>query len=289
MKRKLMIGLGCSWTQGEGGYTEEIWKQYDYRVNKPMHESVHLIPMENENSWVNVLCKEYFPDHEPINLGQRGIGNRGAAKTLYLTNIDWSQAAGSTVIYLLSGLERFDFFRQHPIDFISLEAEHKFQQSYKATNHYNFNTMWPHHGHGNKLWDAYFEMVYSENQTAMETYSNIMEVQTFCKAHNLKFIFASAFDGRARHFISQGGPNLVDNIDWTSYLHHYVDYESFAQLLVRLDNITEYGGYHEVYYKLNQPAKYLTNCIHPTIDGYKIIAEEISSFINRKNKALIDQ
>lgn len=289
MNRKLIIGLGCSWVQGEGGYTDDVWRHYNGKVNKPMHESVHLIPMENEHSWVNVLCQEYFPDHEPINLGQRGIGNRGAAKTLYLTNIDWNNAAGSTIIYLLSGLERFDFFRQTSKDFKGLEQQHNFKQSYKSINHYNFNTMWPHPNHGNKLWDAYFEQVYSEEQTAMEAYANIMEVQTFCKAYNLKFIFASAFDGRARHFMSQACPELVDNIQWENYLHHYVDYESFVQLLVQMDGITQYGGYHEVYYKLPWPAKYLSNCIHPTIEGYKVIAKEFADFMNRKSKSLIDQ
>lgn len=278
---KYLIGLGCSWVQGEGGYTEQVWQQYGGRVNKPMHESIHLIPMENENSWVNVLCRDHLTEYTPVNLGQRGIGNRGAAKSLYLTNIDLSQAKGSTVVYMLSGLERFDFFRQQPNDFRFAELEHNILHPYKDVPHYNFNTMWPHQGN-NKLWDAYGEFVYSEAQTAMETYANIMEVQTFCQAHGLNFVMASAFDGRSRHFIGEIAPTLVDNINWDNYLHTSTEYESFAQLLVELDGLTQYGGYHEYYHKLKWPAKYLANCIHPTIDGYKVIAEELAKFIRTK-------
>jgi hypothetical protein len=104
----VIVGLGCSWTQGEGGYPEEIWKQYNGKINLPMNKGIHLIPIELENSWVNVLAKQ--KDYYPINLGQRGIGNRAAARTLYLTNTDWSKIENGIVVFMLSGFERFDFF-----------------------------------------------------------------------------------------------------------------------------------------------------------------------------------
>lgn len=292
MTRKLLIGLGCSWTQGEGGYTKEIWDQYNGRVNLPMHESIHLIPMENEHSWVNVLTKKYLTSYEPINLGQRGIGNRGAAKSLYLTNINWNEVSEGIVVFLLSGFERFDFFRQNPNDFAPNEKEHSLKHSFKDLPHYNFNTMWPHMGY-NDLWTAYGKMVYSEEQTVMETLTNILEVQTFCKANNLTFILASAFDGRCNkdHMMSIC-PELAKQVNWDNYLHGSTKFSSFAELLVEKDNITPYPGYSEFYQKLKSPAKYLANCIHPTIEGYKVIAEEMSKFIdtklNKKTKRLFD-
>lgn len=271
---KYLIGLGCSWVQGEGGYTDDVWHKYSGRINKPMHQSFDLIPMENEHSWVNVLCKNHLTDYTPVNLGQRGIGNRGAAKCLYLTNIDWSQTAGSTVVYMLSGFDRFDFFKQEPPKF---EAVHP----YKDVHHYNFQTMWPHPEHS-KLWDAYSEGVYSDTQSAMETYANIMEVQTFCQAHDLNFIMANAFDGRGKQFIEDAIPTLVNNINWNNYLHTHVEYESFLQLLVELDGLIELNDYYGYYQNLKWPAKYLTNCIHPTIDGYLVIAEELAKFIKAR-------
>jgi hypothetical protein len=292
MGRKLIVGLGCSWTQGEGGYTKEIWDQYNGRVNLPMHESIHLIPMENEHSWVNLLSKKYFPKYEPINLGQRGIGNRGAAKSLYLTNINWDDVSEGVVVFLLSGFERFDFFRQKLNDFEPNEREHNLKHSFKDLPHYNFNTMWPHLDH-NELWTAYAKMVYSEEQTVMETLTNILEVQTFCKAHNLTFILASAFDGRCNQDYTMSiCPQLAKQIDWASYIHSKTSYTSFVELLVRMDGLTPYPGYSEYYRELKYPAKYLANCIHPTIAGYEAIAFEMAMFIenklSKKTKSLFD-
>lgn len=279
MKRKLIVGLGCSWCQGEGGYTEDIFDQYNGRVNLPMHEGMHLLPMEIENSWVNVLCKEYFTNHEPINLGQRGIGNRAAAKTLYLTNIDWDQTEDSIVIFLLSGFERFDFFNQDIYRYSGPEKELGFKLPFKILNHYNFNTMWPNTS--NSLWKEYLDKAYSEEQSAMETYANIMEVQTFCKAHNLKFILCNAFGGDLNYFMNQIPPDFKKNIDWEKYLHNYVDYPSFLHLFVKLDDLPELEtvGWHDLYHSRKRPAKYMTNCIHPTIEGYKVMAKEMANFI----------
>lgn len=298
MGKKLVIGIGCSWTQGEGGYTSRIWDKYGGRVNLPMNKSTHLIKMENQHSWVNVLCKKHFKDYEPVNLGQRGIGNRGAAKSLYLTNIDWDTVDDAILVYMLSGFERFDFFRQWPHDFRDVEKEHAVRHWFKDIGHYNFNTLWPHPNH-NESWTAYAKEIYSEEQTAMETYTNIMEVQTFCKAHGFKFVLANAFDGRGRAELAEVAPTLVDHINWDNYIHTHTAYECFARLLVDLDGLVEYPGYMNFYRELKWPAKYLANCIHPTILGYEVIAEELAQFINykwfdgptiaaRKTKRLID-
>jgi len=281
MGKKLLVGLGCSWTQGEGGYTNKIWEQYGGRVNLPMNKSTHLIKMENQHSWVNVLCNKHLKDYEPVNLGQRGIGNRGAAKSLYLTNINWSEVDDAIVVYMLSGLERFDFFRQNPNDFEQEEKENNVKHWFKDVPHYNFNTLWPHPDMCDS-WTAYAKEIYSEQQTALETYSNIMEVQTFCKAHGFKFVLANAFDGRAREFIAEAAPTLVDNISWENYVHTYTPYECFVQMLVELDGITSYAGYMNFYRELKWPGKYLANCIHPTIQGYEIIARELAQFIKFK-------
>lgn len=273
---KVIVGLGCSWTQGEGGYPKEIWEKYRGRVNLPIHESRHLIPYEHEHSWVNVLCKQYFQDHVPINLGQRGIGNRGSAKSLYLANIDWDAVETGIVVYMLSGFERFDFFRD------SWRNE-KFcgHSDLKDAGYYNFQTLWPHMGN-QPAWDLYAEHIYSESGTAGEQFANIMEVQTFCKAHGLKFVLANAFDGRGKEFLEEHCGPLVNKIDWSSYIHTSKDYESFVELLVKKDNFLspdQWMHYYEIYQSQPGPMKYLTNCIHPTINGYQEIAAELRSFI----------
>lgn len=276
---KVIVGLGCSWTQGEGGYPNELWKQYNGKINLPMHKSYHLIEHEHENSWVNVLCKDHLTDYVPCNLGQRGIGNRGSARSLYLTNVDFSKVEDGVVVFMLSGYERFDFFRDS-----WKNTDVCFKSDVKDAGHYNFQTVWPHLGNS-KLWDIYARQVYADDATAIETLCSILEVQTFCKANGLKFVLANAFDDRGKEFLYEHCGKLADKVDWTCYIHDYRNYKAFVDLLVERDNWLSpemQPHYYEHYSNLDYPKKYLTNCIHPTIDGYKVMAEEIRSFIRER-------
>ncbi len=123
---KVLIGIGDSWTQGEGGYPDDIWKANNGRMWKKLSESLHLIPIEQENSWVNKLAQHL--NYTPVNLGQRAIGNRGAVRSLYLNDV--SQYTGGTVALMLSGFDRFDLFQKQWKD-----------------DHYKFETLWPHMEH----------------------------------------------------------------------------------------------------------------------------------------------
>jgi lysophospholipase L1-like esterase len=101
----------------------------------------------------------------------------------------------------------------------------------------------------------------------------------------LKFILANAFDNRSKDFLYEHCDNLANKVDWSCYIHDYRDYQTFAQLLVRKDNWLSkemQPHYYEKYSNLDYPKKHLTNCIHPTIDGYKVIAEELADFIKEK-------
>jgi len=277
---KAFVGLGCSWTQGEGGYPERLWQEYNGKINLPMHKSYHLIPIENENSWVNVLSRDYFENAISYNLGQRGIGNRGAAKTLYLKNFDLTEYKEVIVIFLLSGFERFDFFRDRwKNKNVSIDS------SIKHAGHYNFQTVWPHIG-DNKLWNIYARQVYSEDAVAIETLCSILDVQTYCRAHNFKFVFGNAFDDRGKDFLYQHCEQIADQVDWRNYIHDYRDYKTFVELLVRKDNIIEpeqQQHYYGIYRDLKYPTENLTNCIHPTINGYRTIAKEFSEFIKDRH------
>lgn len=276
---KLVVGLGCSWTQGEGAYPEHLWKKHNGRINLPIGESINLIPFEHLGSWVNVLSRDYFKNYTSVNLGQRGIGNRAAAKSLYLSNIDWNTVTDAIVVYMLSGFERFDFFRNDWNDTVQEKLN-----PHKDIPHYNFQTLWPHLG-VSKPWNAYARYLYSEEGTAAEQLVNILEVQNFCKAHNFKFVFANAFEDRGKEFIYKHCGKLADQVDWSCYIHDYRNYANFVHHLVELDNWLprhEIHHYYGHYIELPEPKKHLTNCIHPTIDGYKAIAEELASFIKEK-------
>jgi hypothetical protein len=284
--KKYVIGLGCSWTQGEGGYPEHIWKEYNGRVQIRGRPDEHLRIYEHENSWVNVLCRDHMPEYTPVNLGARGIGNRAAVKQLYFCDtVDWNNSEGYIVL-MLSGLERFDFFSQHPYG--PNHDNHKDSYSNGDFRHYKWRTMWPHPNDGDEgpLWKVYFEMLHSDAFIACEAMMALLELQEFCKAHNFKMIVANAFNNYhplgLDKFLKIQAKSLVDKFNWSTYLHNTVPYTAFVQKLVELDGIMDpqsWGGHYNFYEKMSWPPKYLTNCIHPNVDGYKVIAEELYKFI----------
>jgi hypothetical protein len=295
MKQKYIIGVGCSWTQGEGAYPEYVWKESNGRAQVRGRPDDHRRVYEHENSWVNVLCRDHFTDYKSINLGVRGIGNRAAVKQLHFCDtVDWDNSEGYIVL-MLSGVERFDFMQKdpvHPNDNGHYDGYHN-----GGYAHYKWKTMWPLPGSGGPmdgpLWDYYGTHLWSESFVATECLMAMLELQTFCKAYGFKMIVANAFNQlgvypeyNMRQYMQKYTGNLADKFDWSCYLHETTPYCAMMQKLVQLDGLMEpkdWGGYYNFYEKLDWPATYLTNDVHPTIEGYKIIASEIANFVNRNN------
>ena len=267
---KTIIGLGCSWTQGEGGYPDEIFKQYNGRVNLSMGSDSHLREYEEENSWVNVLTRDYLKDHRPVNLGIRGIGNRAAVKELYFAKdkIGWGSSTG-TIILLLSGFERLDFFTD------------------RIDAHYKYNTAWPHdHTPPKLLWQAYKDELYNEKMICMEALSSILEAQTIAERYGFNLLIGNAYNPfHVPSYIRQQlGSHYADLVNWENYIHTEDD-KNFVEKLVVLDDFlpNNKSGYWEYYQRMKQPGRYLTNCIHPTIDGYKVIANQFYKEMVKRN------
>ena len=259
----VVIGIGDSWTQGQGGYPDHIWIQYNGHVNVPMGQDKHLLKYEFENSWVNVLCRDHFTDHTPVNLGKRGCGNRGAVRQLYFMDKKIRDSIlGGYLIFVLSGWDRFDFFSKN-----------------YTNQYYPYNTVYPWDNE-NKLWKLYFEEAHSEISVITETLCCILEAQTFAKAHNLKFIFANAFDPRGLEDFNKF-PDLVDQINFDNYLNKHTNYQTFVDKLMLLDGYPkeQLHGAYNICQKLSKPNKHMTKCFHPTTDGYKVIAAELYNFI----------
>lgn len=287
--KKYIIGLGCSWTQGEGGYPEEIWKQYNGRVQLRGVDDYCLRHIEHENSWVNVLCRDYFPEYEPVNLGVRGIGNRAAVGQLHFCDkVDFNNSTG-IIVLMLSGFERFDVFQQHPYS----SDGHDDMYSKNEFRHYKWRTAWPVPGHNvgdAGFWDVYGRDLWSEQFVAAHQVCALLDLQTFAKANNFKVVVANAFNQRSegiRQYLKNNAGYLADKFDWSNYIHETTPYSAFVQKLVELDNLLpphEWGNFHSFYHQRDWPAKYLTNCegAHPTLEGYKVIGKELADFIKSR-------
>lgn len=268
---KLIIGLGDSFTHGIGSWSKEEYDRHNGRID-PIKMNQDMEWTAYENSWVNQLQKNYMKDFTPINLGRMGRGNRAAVKELYLNpKLNFNNAEDGVLIFLLSGIERFDFI------------------SREFTEQCHFYTMWPNPGDpgttNQKLWNVYHSDVWSEKFVVVETILNIKEAELFCKAHGYKLVLASAFDQRITrdYFLDVLGKNslkLVDSVPWKNFLYP-TNCISFLERLLELEGRKELanGGYIEYYTKLDYPSRYITNCYHPTKEGYSIISQEISEFI----------
>ena len=283
---KYIVGLGCSWTQGEGGYPEHIWKEYNGRVQVRYYPDDHLRIYEHENSWVNVLSRDHFSEYIPMNLGVKGIGNRAAVHQLHFCDkIDWANSEG-IIVLMLSGFDRFDFFQECP------RRPSRIDDGYSngEYDHYKWRTMWPIPGAGRDnepLFNIYNKMLWSEQFVASEGMMALLDLQTFAKSYGFKVIVANAFNIQSTvpEYLRTHTGNLVDKFDWSSsYIHNDTTYSAFVQKLVELDGripVEDWRGFHQFYNKLDWPSEYLTNCegAHPTIKGYKVIGDELATFI----------
>lgn len=283
MSNKYIIGLGCSWTQGEGGYPDHIWHQYNGRpqISLRGHDDYHIRHYEHENSWVNVLCRDHFTDYTPINLGVKGIGNRAAVEQLYFCDrVDFNNSEG-IIVLLLSGFERLDLPSTY-----SYSNEQDDGYSNGDYCHYKWNTAWPIDSN-NLFWKIYAKEFWSERFVATGQMLSLLNLQSFAKAHNYKLIVANAFNQRPEgiiQYLKDNTGSIADKFNWDCYLHNTTDYVAFVQKLVELDGLIpkeNWEGFHQYYFKRNWPAEYLTNCegAHPTIKGYKVIADELATFI----------
>jgi hypothetical protein len=293
--KKYLIGLGCSWTQGEGGYPDDIWRQYNGKVQLQFHNDHHLRKIEHENSWVNVLCKEHFPEYTSVNLGVRGSGNISAVKQLHFCDIiDWENSTG-IIVLMLSGFERLDFLHRD-----SKSNNHQQLPDYYSVGeykHYKWRQAYPSEMRGESedslLWTTYAKILWSEEFVATNQLLALLELQEFAKNRGFKIVIANAFNMHdklqgSRKYIQEYTGQLANKFDWSCYFHDSVNYVSFMEKLVQLDGkIDNWTQYFDYYKQLSWPTKYLTNCFgsHPTIEGYKVIANELANFIKNKNYA----
>jgi lysophospholipase L1-like esterase len=268
---KLIIGLGDSFTQGVGSWSKETYLRYNNFID-PLKIPSKLEFEMYEYSWVSQICKNHLSNFTPVNFGACGKGNRASVKELYLNpKVKIEKANKAVLILMLSGIERFDFINR---DF---------------EEHHHFYAMWPNPWEQNtknkQLWEAYARDIWNEKFVCLEALLNIREAEMFAKAQGWDFIVASAFDQRItrENFIRQIGEEhteLIDSIPWDKFLYPQ-GCKSFMQLLLRYDGREELadGAFYDYYSKLKEPTKYITNCMHPTREGYRIMAEELYNFI----------
>lgn len=206
---KAIISLGCSFTAGQGAYSEEIYTKYGCSIRdknyvylnanekqkeeivskfldikKDFHGNLNFLTHEYNNSFVSVLCNKYFKkEFVPINLGSPGSGNKAAIKELYYyPDIRWDLIKEIVVIFCPTGAERLDFVND---------------QFHCLNTSGRWSTFWPRDdgsSNGKKhLQKGYLECVFTEKYQILEQISVIQELLLWCNHKNAKLIIVPAF------------------------------------------------------------------------------------------------
>lgn len=280
---KILIGLGDSFTQGEGACDVAIWEKYNWDIKKMSEKEprIEINKSNLNNSWVHQLCKNHLTDYIPVNMGMTGRGNRGAVKELYLhPDLHLEIAKEKIVIFMLTGYERFDFVHKNFFE------------------HVHFQTMWPNVGspvEESVLWDAYHKFIWSDRSAIIELLLSIAELKNWCKVNNATMVIVSAFrpEYDRKYFYKKLRGNyldylneseeyingILDIIDWDNFFRPN-GFKCVTDFLLHLEgredlcmeeSAAKYYDFGSSLDKLS-PNGYITKCSHPSYLGHKEIA-----------------
>lgn len=321
--KKAIITIGCSFAQGQGAINQELYDNHTWEYTEGRPLSIQTTPkqskkilkaydsvfesggvldfslMEYDNSYVSVLCNKFFEkEYTPINLGLRGCGNRGSIKELYMyPEIDWHLMKEIIVIYLPSGLERFDFINDEAID------------------HFNWKCMWPNSNPNNQLpvsnlWKGYGDTVYSDKFSVLEQIAHVQELETWCKYKKAKLIVTTGFDRRydkdffynsltthidrdheqiiqtektplLRGFSKHPSDksHLIDLFPWDKMFEPN-GYKTFADLAISMEDTLEDTTDHYFQFLGNgSPNNWITKCSHPSQKSHELFANHLYKHI----------
>lgn len=325
--RKAIIAIGCSFVQGQGAFNDDVYQNYKWnfeegqpltfnlsskerkRLTKSnpiltvdLDGTVDFTMMEYDNAFVNVLCKKYFKgEYTPINLGLRGCGNRGSIKELYMyPDIMWNSIDEIIVLYVPSGLERFDFIND------------------QATDHFNWICMWPHYenmpeGNRRKLWEGYSNELYSEKFQVLEQIIHVQELLTWCENKKAKLIITPGFDRRydREYFkdcllkeVSRNNKtgkttaskpifknskhdksHLIDLFPWKNMFKPDGN-ATFAELVISKEVKLENKQDHYMQFLgKGSPDGWITPCSHPSRNGHDLFAQHLHDYITNIRKS----
>jgi hypothetical protein len=164
--RTLLIALGCSWTEGMGIYTEGQVKYWDgalRRDNWPLE-------LMAQYSWPSQVARA--KNWQVKNLGWSGGSNSGAAKRLIMANMATDQWDCVKVVWMLSGSNRFSFYKHDQI------------------KDYNLGTKTTHP----ELLRAYVAEVSTDQGERLETEFYLKTVYHYCRSRGWEFNYWTCWE-----------------------------------------------------------------------------------------------
>ena len=286
---KLIIGIGDSFCAGAGSESIETYERCGWSIRNIRTDKDAIIE-SYENSFINILSKKYLKDYIPINLAKAGKGNRHAIRELYSnTQFGLENAGDKIVIFVSSGLERFDFNN----DIVSVD-EHT-------------NTIWPfvedeeEVGYGSLTFNK--KSIYSEQLIVGEFIMDMYMLINWCQINNAKLLFMSGFsnyvdrkklmkilindrnlentDKSELKIIIKNSIDLVNKIPWNKQVKFDGYTTMFDYMLDKQGRKDLIGENKFRDYRVNKHTinDYVSKCQHPTKRAHESFAEIIIKYI----------
>lgn len=277
----VIIGLGDSFTQGVGAYSDETYKKIK-KLNPSLYNITgqHFVEEQGKNNWVRQLVTNFLPEYKTMSLGVNGAGNRAAVKELYLNPLP-DDVGNVVVILMATGTERFDFLKNE-------------KETSGPENHQKWRTIWPtiNRDRGDiwKLEEQYATHVWSKKTDVMELLLNIAEAQQFCKSKGYHFMFGPAFDDRINkeyieHALEEDVHDWINVVNWNSYIcpESCTDFMQYIRNLENHPAVTGFWQTQQYVSKLQSPLKYITPCHHWTKEGAYEVSKVIYEILKSRN------
>jgi hypothetical protein len=274
MKKKLLITLGCSFTEGVGAYNLD-------KVNKGAVLTSTLVKKYTQRfhtkSWPALLQKKIKYD-KLLNLGLGGGSDSFTTKRFIeiFHNNNLQKEYDVLVVWGLTTLDRISFYRNGSIDNIILQAAYEgLQHKYKTLLAYSFLEDYVHPS--NKYFDLFLEKLY---------HVKIMENLT--KLYGFNFLYFSMFTPLEFDMLD----NFKNLYPDGKYLNQYLKEEDeWINLYPHIaEKVKTYPWMSKSFYPPKADEFNLTSpvCLHPNEYGYEFITNRLFSIIRKKFNSYIN-
>jgi hypothetical protein len=231
MKRRLLITLGCSFTEGEGCYDFDINPDNKHHTSLPLNDKLKTLKRFHEFGWPNIVGKSLGFD-KVLNLGAMGTSNSTHLKLFVdkvLPNINsLKKEYDIFLIWLMTDPARFSFYTNNSIlNFVP-----------SSVGDYRSNT--------------YFKMEHAYLLDMPETTIGPMREQIFLIKLS-EFMFSSLDIQFIYSSWNTDFPKIYEYVDSLHFLNpapHYIEWYENKNDLCSICNHPNEKGYEKMAYKI---------------------------------------
>jgi len=284
--KKAIVAIGCSFVQGA-----------ELEISCPAGTDAYQY--KNSRTFVNVLCNSLNNQYTPINLGQEGAGNFAAVSRLFLYNIPWSSLNEIIVIFMPTGMQRFDIIRDDNYSLLG--------QDFKTINPFAIFQK-SQFEYVKRLNLGYEKTCYSEKFEVLNCIQNFQFLNSWIKNNNAKLIVLPAFGNEynREHFtkvmktsvfrnlaetISKEKSNkvpdydyqfLIDQVPWDKFIT-IEGSQNFFDLCFKNDKMYDstLNMYDVVTKNILVNNYWIMPRGHPSVKGHRLLASKLHNILSK--------